>query len=336
MSANISNVTTCISCLYWIDANLSGDDASNLSVFSDTSLNETYSPASGKSEPSYVAATRVCIGLVIISLNGIVLLLLIARAQSIPEIKYILIKSLIGSDMLVGVTMLYYGAVNLNQRVGDKISQHCLNYVALICFACMSSTGNMLGIAIDMYIMIIHPLRYYDLMSERRARVMAVIAWMVAGFSIVMIILFGREADPLKQPFPMCSLAATFTFMGLFSGSMVMIYVPLCLMIYLYGSLFIVARRHMKEISALQAIGAQLAEADLTIASGLKKNVKVAITMFLVVATFFVGWLPYFTIILVTKAHPELYYRNQIGLFVFVMYGKAASAVEEFVRIENH
>lgn len=74
--------------------------------------------------------------------------------------------SLAISDLIVGFMVLYHMAFYIQPHMG-QIFGFCIVRILLISIACTASLFNILGIAIDRYIAIAHPLHYHKIITNR-------------------------------------------------------------------------------------------------------------------------------------------------------------------------
>ncbi|XP_014663657.1 PREDICTED: octopamine receptor beta-2R-like [Priapulus caudatus] len=269
-----------------------------------------------RSVPIFLTFFRLTVSVLIILFNGLVVTSLI-RVKFLEEIKYIMITNLSLADLGVGLALFHGVIVSF---IGAKHAIHCFIFNNLIVFVTLASIGSMMMISCDMYIMIIHPLKYYQLMTERRAKLMVGYWWVSIIVIQTLIIFVGSEPDPSKQPFPKCSIPAHFNF------STIMFLVSFCfsclvIMLYIYGQIFAVARKQTLVTQSRITSGQELSAHEQQQAAVLKTQIKVAVTMFAVVGTYFIAWFPYLAIAIVTKYKPELYYPNLKIQYVFAFLG---------------
>lgn len=89
------------------------------------------------------------------------------------------ISSLACSDLLVGLMLPYHLAFYITDILGKNKFTCLLRYVMIV-FACCASLYNLLAIAIDRYIAIIHPLHYSRYMTRRVAYCIIASGWITA------------------------------------------------------------------------------------------------------------------------------------------------------------
>lgn len=99
------------------------------------------------------------------------------RLSSLISNQFVL--NLAISDLTVGLTLPYHLAFYLNMNLG-KVKATCVLRFILITLACCASILNLIAIAVDRYIAILHPLHYSRYMSKKATRTLMVVAWILA------------------------------------------------------------------------------------------------------------------------------------------------------------
>lgn len=89
------------------------------------------------------------------------------------------ISSLATSDLLVGLMLPYHTAFYITDDL-TKNKLTCLLRYVMIVFACCASIYNLLTIAADRYIAIVHPLHYNRYMTKRVATTIIGTGWILA------------------------------------------------------------------------------------------------------------------------------------------------------------
>lgn len=89
------------------------------------------------------------------------------RLSNVMSNQFVL--SLAISDLLIGLTLPYHMAFYLSDAIGrDK--ETCILRFVLLALGCSASLCNLIIIAIDRYISIVHPLHYCRLITKRYVR----------------------------------------------------------------------------------------------------------------------------------------------------------------------
>ncbi|KAL0871574.1 hypothetical protein ABMA27_004107 [Loxostege sticticalis] len=99
------------------------------------------------------------------------------RLSSLVSNQFVL--NLAISDLMVGLTLPYHLVFYLDSSVG-KIKWSCLMRFILIILACLASIYNIIAIAVDRYIAIVHPLHYSRYMTKVVTRVLMSATWSIA------------------------------------------------------------------------------------------------------------------------------------------------------------
>ncbi|XP_015595315.1 D(2)-like dopamine receptor [Cephus cinctus] len=99
------------------------------------------------------------------------------RLRNVTSNYFVL--SLAISDFLVGLTLPYHLAFYVTELLGT-IPATCIMRFVLISLACCASIYNLIAIAVDRYIAIVHPLKYSTYMTRRAALVLIFLGWINA------------------------------------------------------------------------------------------------------------------------------------------------------------
>ncbi|CAG9089347.1 unnamed protein product [Plutella xylostella] len=117
--------------------------------------------------------------LLIVSGNTLTILAvtLSRRLSSLVSNQFVL--NLAVSDLMVGLTLPYHMIFYLDEDFG-KIKYSCLMRFILIVLACLASIYNIIAIAVDRYVAIVHPLHYSRYMTKVITRLLMSTTWSVA------------------------------------------------------------------------------------------------------------------------------------------------------------
>ncbi|XP_061426893.1 5-hydroxytryptamine receptor 1A-like [Lethenteron reissneri] len=200
----------------------------------------------------YQTATSSALGALIacsIAGNAFVLAAIYLE-RSLQTVANYLIGSLAVTDLLVSVLVLPVAALyqvlgrwTLGQAVCDA-------FIALDVLCCTSSILHLCAIALDRYWAITDSVDYMNKRTPRRAALMIAITWVV-GFSISIPPMLGwRQAEDRADP-DACNISQHlgYTIYSTFGA----FYIPLVLMLVLYGKIFSAARFRIRKNVAFKS-----------------------------------------------------------------------------------
>lgn len=101
------------------------------------------------------------------------------------------IFSLALSDIMVALFMPYHYAFYVMDELGSN-KKTCILRFTLICLACSCSIYNLLAIAFDRYVAIVHPLHYTRYMTNRTVYTIIFIGWVVS-VSLATVPIYWNE-----------------------------------------------------------------------------------------------------------------------------------------------
>lgn len=114
---------------------------------------------------------------IVIVSGNVLTILAIAWARKLRSVvSNYFIFNLAVSDLLVGVSLLYHLAFYVDHSL-NRNSALCISRFVIIGLACGGSICNLIAIAIDRYIAIVHPLGYNAYTTGKRVLIIIVIAW---------------------------------------------------------------------------------------------------------------------------------------------------------------
>lgn len=118
-----------------------------------------------------------CFLFIAIVLGNVLTIVAIAVTRRLKNvISNYFILNLAVSDLLVGISLPYHLAFYLHKALSHK-KPICISRFVLISVACGGSIYNIMVIAIDRYIAIVHPLSYNAYATRRRVLLIIVVAW---------------------------------------------------------------------------------------------------------------------------------------------------------------
>ncbi|XP_070163554.1 adenosine receptor A2b-like isoform X3 [Polyergus mexicanus] len=114
--------------------------------------------------------------IVIVSGNALTILAIAWARKLRNVISNYFILNLAVSDLLVGVTLPYHFAFYVDQSLKNNKTV-CISRFVIVGLACGGSIYNLIAIAIDRYIAIVHPLSYNAYATRKRVLIIIAIIW---------------------------------------------------------------------------------------------------------------------------------------------------------------
>ena len=174
----------------------------------------------------------------------------IALERSLQNVANYLIGSLAVTDLMVSVLVLPMAALYqvLNRWTLGQVP--CDIFISVDMLCCTSSILHLCAIALDRYWAITEPIEYMKKRTPRRAAVLISVTWIV-GFSISVPPMLIMSSQPSSAPGPdrastkHCEIRQDhwYTIYSTFGA----FYIPLTLMLVLYGRIFKAARFRIRK-----------------------------------------------------------------------------------------
>ena len=211
--------------------------------------NSTGAPAEEEEEEvklSYQIVTSFVLGTLILCaiFGNACVVAAIALERSLQNVANYLIGSLAVTDLMVSVLVLPMAALYqvLNRWTLGQIP--CDIFISLDVLCCTSSILHLCAIALDRYWAITEPIEYMNKRTPRRAAVLIGVTWLVGFFISIPAMLImrsqpGSVAEDRANP-KQCRIRQDpwYTIYSTFGA----FYIPLVLMLVLYGRIFKAAR----------------------------------------------------------------------------------------------
>ena len=241
-------------------------------------------------ESTLVAVILVFVMLLSLCGNGLVLVAF-CRFHRLRVVTNYFIVALSCADILVTVFSIPYWLFHRIQELNGSydhfwtVGYYAWQLVDILC--CTASIINLCLISIDRYIAVSSPLTYYTIMTARRARLSIVAAWVYAiicsSLSLIVALVDKAQRATTGRIFAVFISFAAF-------------FVPLIVLLSIYGTILCTALTHVRRINIRDAIVNHGLERERR--TRFAGELKVTKTLALVVGGFLICWGPFFTLVM--------------------------------------
>ncbi|KFP08235.1 5-hydroxytryptamine receptor 1A-alpha, partial [Calypte anna] len=262
----------------------------------------------------YQLLTSVLLGtLILCAVSGnACVIAAIALERSLQTVANYLIGSLAPNALMVSVLVLPMAALYqvLNKWTLGQVT--CDIFISLDVLCCTSSILHLCAIALDRYWAITDPIDYVNKRTPRRAAVLISLTWVI-GFLISIPPMLGWRTPEDRSDPDACTISKDhgYTIYSTFGA----FYIPLLLMLVLYGRIFKAARFRIRK-TVKKAEKKKIADTCLTLSPSalqkksngepeakrrmaLSRERKTVKTLGIIMGTFILCWLPFFIVALV-------------------------------------
>lgn len=163
----------------------------------------------------------------------------------------------------------------------------CLLMLSVLIMFTQSSIFSLLAVAVERYVAIFMPFRYQVLMTPRNATLVIVATWLLA-FLIGLVPLMGWHKKQPDSGHCFFVLVVDMTYMVYFNF-FACVLTPLVIMFLIYARIFIMVKQQVRRIAAEQS---GHGDAQARAAASIRREMKTATTLFLVLFLFTVCWIP--------------------------------------------
>lgn len=200
----------------------------------------------------------------------------------------------------------------------------CLLMLSVLIMLTQSSIFSLLAVAVERYVAIFMPFRYHSTMTPRNALLVILITWVLA-FLIGLVPLMGWHKSPPADGFCFFVNVVDMAYMVYFNF-FACVLTPLVVMFLIYAQIFLTVKQQMRRIAADRGGGQVNSEG----ATNIKKELKMATSLFLVLFLFTICWIPLHIINCFLLLCPQCYVPLPLLLTAIIL-SHANSAVNPFL-----
>ncbi|XP_033180964.1 adenosine A2c receptor [Mastacembelus armatus] len=163
----------------------------------------------------------------------------------------------------------------------------CLLMLSVLIMFTQSSIFSLLAVAVERYVAIFMPFRYQILMTSQNAVLVILATWLLA-FLIGLVPLMGWHKTPPESGYCFFVLVVDMTYMVYFNF-FACVLMPLVIMFLIYARIFVMVKRQLRRIAAEQS---SRGEGQARAAASMRREIKTATSLFLVLFLFTICWIP--------------------------------------------
>ncbi|CAF0860622.1 unnamed protein product [Adineta ricciae] len=237
--------------------------------------------------------------IIIFSIVGnVIVVIAILRVQRLRNPPNFILMSLAIADLLVTTTVMLPGFLYEIKKKWIFGRVICKIWLANDITFCTASILHLVAVSFDRYVAVENPLKYKQKMAKRTIFIIIGFIWLISvllSYAPVLLGLYSKSRTDggLSNP-DECDMRPNLIY-SIISAS-TSFYVPLIIILCLYGRIFITARQHSIELQKLENIIKRLHSDQKFVLEKAKwkKNMKAIRTLGIVVGVFVACWLPFF------------------------------------------
>ncbi|XP_047429724.1 adenosine receptor A1-like [Mugil cephalus] len=210
----------------------------------------------------------------------------VALNRRLRTVTNYFLVSLAVADICVGAV-----AIPCAVLTGVGLPRHnlylCLLMLSVLIMFTQSSIFSLLAVAVERYVAIFMPFRYQVLMTPRNAALVILATWLLS-FLIGLVPLMGWHKAPPDSGHCFFVLVVDMTYMVYFNF-FACVLAPLVIMFLIYAQIFVAVKRQVRRIKCEQG---GRGEGQARAAASMRREMKTATSLFLVLFLFTVCWIP--------------------------------------------
>ncbi|CAF3390328.1 unnamed protein product [Rotaria socialis] len=241
--------------------------------------------------------------IIILSIIGnVIVVTAILRVQRLRHPTNFILMSLAIADLLVTTTVMIPGFISEIKQKWIFGRIFCNIWVANDITFCTASILHLVAVSFDRYVAIENPLKYKQKMTKRTIFIIIGCIWLISvllSYGPVLFGVYSQSRTGTVSPDPtVCGMRPNLIYSIISSSTS--FYIPLIIILFLYGRIFITARKHSHELLKLENIIKRLHSNEKFVLESSKwnKNMKAIRTLGIVVGVFMACWLPFFVMYL--------------------------------------
>ncbi|XP_032441814.1 adenosine A2c receptor [Xiphophorus hellerii] len=265
--------------------NSSHGDPPNVSLFS-VSPSPSRPPADVVISPNVPYMTAELIIALLSTLGNLLVCAAVGLNRRLRTVTNYFLVSLAVADICVGIIAIPC-AILTDTGLPRYNLYLCLLMLSVLIMFTQSSIFSLLAVAVERYVAIFMPFRYRVLMTPRNAILVILATWLLA-FLIGLVPLMGWHKTPPDSGHCFFVLVVDMTYMVYFNF-FACVLAPLVIMFLIYAQIFVTVKQQVRRIGPEQR---SRAEGQSRAAASMRREMKMATSLFLVLFLFTVCWIP--------------------------------------------
>ena len=240
-------------------------------------------------------AAFLIIILVVTFLGNFLVCVSVVVYRRLRTVTNFFVISLAASDLLISLLSLPFRIdQTLHNFMWCSSMAMCQTWYIVDFLSTIASVWNLVLISIDRFMAIVHPFHYHTYITKRNAGVLFALVWLNAAVWAFTSLL--NWTNPGQQTYFTNRGCQKYDPVYYTAMSAAQFFLPLLIIIVMYGNVFRVAMNHARAVAAQQTGGNRRGRRS---SISIIREMKAAKTLAIVIGAFNVCWLPFFVIVLI-------------------------------------